>query len=206
MQVTVLNQEGKEVNKINLNEAVFGIEPHMESIYEVIKAQRAAMRQGTHSVKTRGEVSGGGRKPWRQKGTGRARQGTIRAGHWRGGGVIFGPTPRSYKVKTNRKVAKLAFRSSLSQLVLNKQLVVIDKIELSAPKTKEFFTILNNLKVEGKVLVVGMELTDNLILGSRNIPGVSINVANHVSVYDVLNTNYLVLTEDAVKYFEEALV
>lgn len=205
MKVQVLNQQGAKVSDLVLNETVFGIEPHQGAIYEVVKAQRAAMRQGTHDVKGRSEVRGGGKKPWRQKGTGRARQGSIRAPHWVGGGVVFGPTPRSYRVKVNQKVRNLALRSALSHHAGEKSLVVVDKFEFAAPKTKDFKQALEALKVNQKVLVVDVMLAENLVLSSRNIPNVQVGLANHVSVYDILNAKQLLLTVEAVKYFEEAL-
>src|SRR5690554_539189 len=151
--IVVYNQLGAEVGKINLNKNVFGIEPNMQAVYDVVNAERAAMRQGTHKTKTRTEVRGGGRKPWRQKGTGRARQGSIRSPQWRGGGVVFGPTPRSYKVKLNKKVKNLAFRSALSSFVQNEKLFVLDKLVIENGKTKEFQTVLDNLKLDRKSVV-----------------------------------------------------
>lgn len=205
MKVQVLNQQGAKVSDLVLNELVFGIEPHQGAIYEVVKAQRAAMRQGTHDVKGRSEVRGGGRKPWRQKGTGRARQGSIRSPQWVGGGVVFGPTPRSYRVKVNQKVRNLALRSALSHHASEGSLIVVDKIEFAAPKTKDFTQALEALKVNKKVLVVDTKLEQNLVLSSRNINTVQVGLANHVSVYDILNAHQLLLTVEAVKYFEEAL-
>lgn len=205
MKYQVLNQQGTKVKDLNLNETVFGIEPHQQAIYEVVTAQRAAMRQGTHKVKGRSEVRGGGRKPYRQKGTGRARQGSIRSPHYVGGGVVFGPTPRSYAKKVNKKVGRLALKSALSYHALNNTLIVVDKVELEAPKTKEFKQVLNNLKAFNKVLFADTEVSRNLLLSGRNIPGTQIQLANHASVYDILNADFLLLTVDAVKYFEEAL-
>lgn len=205
MKIQVLNQQGKKVNDLEVNDFVFGIEPHQGAIYEVVRAQRNAMRQGTHDVKGRSEVSGGGKKPWRQKGTGRARQGSTRAPHWVGGGVVFGPTPRSYRVKVNQKVRNLALRSALSHHVQESSLIVVDKFEFNAPKTKDFTAALNALKVDKKVLVVDVQLAENFLLSSRNVPTVSVGLANHVSVYDILNAHQIVMTVDAVKYFEEAL-
>lgn len=205
MKVQVLNQQGAKVSDLVLNDAVFGIEPHQGVLYEVVKAQRNAMRQGTHDVKGRSEVRGGGKKPWRQKGTGRARQGSIRSPQWRGGGVVFGPTPRSYRVKVNQKVKALALRSALSLHVKQDSLILVDKFEFNAPKTKDFSKALNALNVNKKVLVVDVNLAENLVLSARNIPGVSMGLANHVSVYDILNAHQLLLTVEAAKYFEEAL-
>lgn len=201
----VLNQAGEKVSSLALNESVFGLKPNRQVIYDVVNAQRAAMRQGTHDTKERGEVRGGGKKPWRQKGTGRARQGSIRSPQWRGGGIVFGPTPRSYAVKVNQKVKKLALKNALSYHAINNQLTVIENLSIETPKTKEFKAFLDTLNLPGKTLFVTTELTDNIILASRNIPGVYVEVANHVSVYDILNHKSLVLTKDAVKYFEEVL-
>ncbi len=204
-KTVIINQTGKKVADLTLSDYVFGIEPHQHVLYEVVKAQRAAMRHGTHDVKNRGEVRGGGRKPWRQKGTGRARQGSIRSPQWRHGGVVFGPTPRSYAVKLNQKVRQLGLRSALSYQVLKDQLKVVDTLDFEEPKTKSFATFLNNLGIAGKVLVIGKELSDNVVLASRNMPNVNLVDASHVSVYDLLNCNALVMTKDAVSAFEEVL-
>lgn len=203
--VALLNQAGEQVKELTLEDSVFGIEPNQQVIYDVVNAQRAAMRQGTHDTLTRAEVRGGGRKPWRQKGTGRARQGSINAVQWRHGGIAFGPTPRSYAVKVNRKVAKLAMKSALSYKVANNKLIAVESISLDAIKTKDFVKVLENLNACGKTLVVLPEVTENVERSSRNIPNVSVNVQNHVSVYDVLNCNQIVVALDSVKYFEEVL-
>lgn len=204
-KVDIINQTGKSVEKIELSDYVFGIEPHQQALYDVVNAQRAAMRQGTHDVKNRSEVSGGGRKPWRQKGTGRARQGSTRSPQWRGGGVVFGPTPRSYEVKVNQKVRQLALRSALSAQAQKGQLVIIEDLTLETYKTKELQNILNSFNLKGKTLIITKELTDNIIMASRNIPTVYIEAATHVSVYDILNCKNLVLTKEAVSHFEEVL-
>ena len=204
-KMNVFNQQGKKVADVTLSDYVFGIEPHQQALYDVVNAQRAAMRQGTHDVKTRAEVSGGGRKPWRQKGTGRARQGSTRSPQWRKGGIVFGPTPRSYAVKMNQKVRQLALRSALSYHAINDQLKVVDHLELEAPKTKLFQTMLNELGVEGKVLVVAKDFSDNVVLAARNIPTVAFSHVSHVSVYDILNCKTLVITSDAVAALEEVL-
>ncbi len=204
-KTVLLNQAGKKVADLTLSDYIFGIEPHQQVLYEVVNAQRAAMRQGTHDVKNRGEVSGGGRKPWRQKGTGRARQGSTRSPQWRHGGVVFGPTPRGYAVKLNQKVRQLGLRSALSYQFENDQLKVVDAIDFEAPKTKAFVGFLNDLGVEGKVLVVGKDFSDAVMLASRNVPTVKLVEASHVSVYDLLNCNALVVTKDAVAAFEEVL-
>ena len=203
--VALLNQTGETIQEITLDDSVFGIEPNQQVIYDVVNAQRAAMRQGTHDTKNRREVSGGGRKPWRQKGTGRARQGSIRSPQWRHGGIVFGPTPRSYAVKVNRKVAKLAMKSALSYKVLNEKLIAVDTIVLNEIKTKEFVKVIESLNACGKTLFVLPQVTENVERSSRNIPNVSVNVANHVSVYDVLNCDKIVVALDSIKYFEEVL-
>lgn len=203
--VSVLNQTGNEVKKLELDSSVFDVEYNGQVIYDVVNAQRAAMRQGTHKTKTRTEVRGGGRKPYRQKGTGRARQGSIRAPQWRGGGIVFGPTPRSYEVKVNRKVAKLALRVALSDKVRKNSLVVVDNIVLQNPKTKEFVEILKNLNINDKVVFGTNGLDSNLDIASRNIPYVFIESAEHISVYEILGAKTLLLTEEAVKSLEEGL-
>jgi len=203
--IVVYNQLGAEVGKINLNKNVFGIEPNMQAVYDVVNAERAAKRQGTHKVKTRTEVRGGGRKPWRQKGTGRARQGSIRSPQWRGGGVVFGPTPRSYSVKINKKVGQLAVKSILSDKFKNKNIVVVDKLVLEDLKTKSLVTILNNLKVNGKVVVITNEEDFNLFTAGQNIPNVYVQTKQHLSVYDLINADMYVATEDAIKKYEEEL-
>ena len=204
--VALLNQEGKELGQITLSDSVFGIEPNQQVVYDVVNAQRAEFRHGTHDTMTRTEVRGGGRKPWRQKGTGRARQGSIRATQWRGGGVVFGPTPRSYEVKVNRKVRQLGLKSALSSKVLDNNIIVLDKLELNEAKTKEFVKVLKALNlVDAKTLFVLPEVSENVALAARNINYTLVNVQNHVSVLDILKYKKLVLTEAAVKYFEEVL-
>ena len=204
-KLNVLNQAGQTVAELALSDYVFGIEPHQQALYDVVNAQRAAMRQGTHDVKNRGEVSGGGRKPWRQKGTGRARQCSTRSPKWRHGGVVFGPTQISYAVKMNQKVRQLALRSALSYHAANGQLKVVESLAIEAPKTKLFQEMLNNLGVNGKTLVVATDFTNNEMLAARNIPTVAFSLANHVSVYDILNCKNLVITKDAVAALEEVL-
>lgn len=206
LQVQVLNQTGEKVSELTLNELVFGIEPNNQVIYEVVKAQRAAMRQGTHDVLNRSEVRGGGKKPWRQKGTGRARHGSRRSPIWRGGGVVFGPTPRAYNVKVNRKVVKLATKSVLSLHASKGQLIVVDKIEFEQPKTKLFQNTLNSINANGKTLYIDVNLADNVILAGRNIPTLKLETTAHTSVYDLMNCTQLVLTSEAVKYFEGVLL
>jgi large subunit ribosomal protein L4 len=203
--IVVYNQLGAEVGKINLSKKVFGTEPNMQVVYEVVKAERAAMRQGTHKVKNRSEVAGGGRKPWRQKGTGRARHGSIRSPQWRGGGVVFGPTPRSYRLKVNRKVVKEALRSLLSSRLQNNNLIVVDKIALPDFKTKSMVEVLKNLKLEGKILIITAEEDFNLFTASRNIPNVYVQTKEHTSVYDMAGADVYVATQDAIRLFEEDL-
>lgn len=204
-KLSLLNQAGEKVGNIELSDHVFGITPHQQALFDVATAQRAAQRQGTSKVKNRSEVSGGGKKPWRQKGTGRARQGSIRSPQWRGGGVVFGPTPRSYKVKLNKKVKNLAFRSALSSFVQNEKLFVLDKLVIENGKTKEFQTVLDNLKLEGKTLFVDNQLVDVNVRAGRNIPTVNFATSNHVSVLEMLNNNNLVITKEALETIEEAL-
>ena len=207
LNVKVLDQLGNEVGKLNLNEAVFGIEPNTQVLYDVVNAQRAAMRSGTHGTKTRSEVRGGGKKPWRQKGTGRARHGSSRSPIWRGGGVTFGPNPdKNYKVKVNKKASKLAYKSILSMRLANEQLIIVNSLHLEKGKTKKFQEIYNSLISDGRVLFVDVNFDENIVIASRNIPTVRIETASHASVFDLTNTNKVVLTTEAVKYFEEALV
>ncbi len=206
-KIALLNQSGEKVKDIKLSDEIFGIEPNQQVIYDVVNAQRAAMHQGTHDTKGRSEVRGGGRKPWRQKGTGRARQGSIRAPQWRGGGTVFGPTPRSYAVKLNKKVRKLGLKSVLSYKFQNDKMVAVDQIRFTEPKTKDFLKFLENIKVSGKAMVVCTpeELTYEAILSARNIPGVFLTPANNASVYEILCYDRLVVTAGAVAYYEEAL-
>ena len=204
--VALLNQTGAKIKDLKLADAVFGIEPNQQVMYDVIIAQRAALRQGTADTKERSEVSGGGRKPYRQKGTGRARQGSIRAAQWVGGGTVFGPTPRDYSVKVNRKVRRLGLRSVLSAKVLRNELTVVDKIEIQDAKTKLFAKVLDDLKVsEKKTLVVVGSVDEKIALASRNIKNAYLTTADHASVLDIASYKNLVLTLDAVKYFEEGL-
>ena len=205
LKVAVYNQEGKQVKDTELNELVFGIEPNNQAIFDMVLLQRASWRQGTHKVKNRTEVRGGGRKPWRQKGTGRARQGSIRAPQWRGGGVVFGPTPRSYTFKLNRKVRQLALKSALSQKVIDNEMTVLDTITLNAPKTKDMIKVLENLEANRKTLIVMDEVNENVTLSARNIPGVKVIDSKGLNVYDILDCTKLVITEGALKAVEEVL-
>ena len=203
--VKVLNQEGSIVKDLELNDEIFGVEANMQVVYDVVNAERAAMRQGTHDTKGRTEVSGGGRKPWRQKGTGRARQGTIRAPQWRGGGIVFGPTPRSYAVKCNKKAVKLAKKCLLSnKLALNK-LVVVDELNMEGFKTRDFAKILGNLNASGKIVVALDSENTNVTIASNNIPNVYVQNYSHLSVYDMINADMYILTEATVKKYEEEL-
>lgn len=204
-KLDVLKQTGEIAGSIELSDFVFGITPHQQALFDVVNAQRAALRQGTHAVKNRREVSGGGKKPWRQKGTGRARQGSIRSPQWRGGGVVFGPTPRSYNVKLNKKVRNLAFRSALSLYLVENKLTIVDNLVSENGKTKEFQEILNNLELTGKTLFVSDSLGENELRAGRNIPTVTLSDVKHLSVLDILSVRNLVLTEKAAKALEEAL-
>jgi large subunit ribosomal protein L4 len=204
-KVAVYNVSGSQVGEIELSEGVFGIEPNVHVLHSAVVLQQASLRRGTHKTKGRSEVSGGGRKPWKQKGTGRARQGSIRAPQWKGGGTVFGPTPRSYGFKLPRKVRRLAIKSALSSKVAGGEIVVLDALSLAAPKTKEFAGILNNLKVDRKALVVTAEYDNNAVLSARNIPGVKLVSADGINVTDVLAHDKLIITKDAVAKVEEAL-
>jgi len=205
--IALLNQSGEKIKDLNLSNDVFAVELNQQVIYDVVNQQRAAMRQGTHDTKGRSEVRGGGRKPWRQKGTGRARQGSIRAPQWVGGGTVFGPTPRSYAFKLNKKVRALAMKNVLTYKLNENKLTAVDTIVLDSIKTKDFVKVLNNLKVEGKtmVLVSPEELTETLNLSARNVETVFVTPVDNASVYEILTFKNLVLTEAAVKYFEEEL-
>ena len=204
-KVSVLNQTGASVGEVELNESVFGIEPNEAVLFEAIISQRASLRQGNHKTKQRGEVAGGGRKPWRQKGTGRARQGSTRSPQWRGGGTVFGPVPRSYSYKLPRKVRRLALRSALSAKVREESLVVLDALTFDAPKTKAFVQVLKDLSVDKKALFVTAELDENVALSARNIPGVTVVSANGINVLDLVGHDKLVMTKSAVEKVEEVL-
>ena len=205
-KVALLNLKGEKVKDIKLNDEIFGIEPNNQTIYDAVVRKGASLRQGTHSVKTRTEVSGGGIKPWRQKGTGRARQGSIRAPHWYHGGVVFGPTTeRNYEKKQNRKESRLALKSALSYKADKKEITVLEKLEVKKAKTKEFIKLLDSLKVNGKTLIVVKELTEELILASRNLSDIKVIETHEINTYDVLNYRNIVITEEAVKMLEEVL-
>jgi large subunit ribosomal protein L4 len=202
-KVALLNTAGKQVGDVELADSIFGIEPHKYVLHQAVTMQLASLRQGTHKVKGRSEVRGGGRKPWKQKGTGRARQGTIRAPQWKGGGVVFGPTPRSYGWKLPKKVRRLAIKSALSAKVQENEIIVLDQLVLSQSKTKEFVAILKNLNVERKALVVTATADEQVILSARNIPGVKVLAADGINVLDVLGHDQLIITKGAVEKVEE---
>lgn len=202
-KVALYSIDGSQVGEVELSDSVFGIEPNTHVLHDAVIMQRASLRQGNHKVKGRSEVRGGGRKPWKQKGTGRARQGSIRSPQWKGGGVAFGPTPRSYAYKLPKKVRRLAIKSALSSKVVANEIIVLDALSFSAPKTKEFAAILNNLKVDRKVLIVTPSYDENVALSARNIPGVKFVAADGVNVLDVLTYDKLILTKDAVHKVEE---
>ena len=204
-KVTLFKQDGTTNGEIELNSEIFGIEPKENVVFDAVIMQRASLRQGTHAVKNRSAVSGGGRKPWRQKGTGRARQGSIRSPQWRGGGIVFGPTPRSYSYKLPKKVRRLAIKSVLSQKVLDNKLVVVEALQFDAPKTKEFAQVLSNLNVDTKVLVVVESSNDFALLAARNIPNVTIVDETDVTVLDVVNNDKLLITKAALSKVEEGL-
>ena len=205
-KVELLNLKGEKVKDINLNEEIFGITPNKNVLNDAIILSMASLRQGTHKTKNRSEVSGGGRKPWRQKGTGRARQGSIRAVQWVGGGRYGTPVPRDYSKKQNRKERQLAIRSALSDKVALGELIVVDKMKLSTPKTTEMMKLLTTLKVnDKKVLLVVKEFDENLVLASRNVQNLVLILADEINVLDIVGTDAMIITEDAVKYVEEVL-
>lgn len=202
----VLNIKGEKVKDLTLKTEVWNIEPNNAVLYDAIILSRASLRQGTHATKTRSEVSGGGIKPWRQKGTGRARQGSIRAPHWVGGGTVFGPQPRSYAKRMNRKERRLALKSALAYKVLEKELIIVDSLEVKTPKTKEMLGILENLKATRSILIVVEELNENLILATRNLENVILLEANEINTLDVVSADNMIITEAAVKELEEVLI
>ncbi len=201
-KVSVYNMEGKEVGTIELNDAVFGVEVNEHLLHMAVVQQLANNRQGTQKAKTRSEVSGGGRKPWRQKGTGHARQGSTRAPQWTGGGVVFAPVPRDYSFKLNKKEKRAALKSALTDKVNNNKLLVLDELKFDEIKTKSFAAVMTNLKVE-KGLVVTADYDNNVILSARNFEGANTEAVNEINVYDVLNAKTVVLTKDAVAKLEE---
>nr|WP_302147648.1 50S ribosomal protein L4 [Limosilactobacillus mucosae] len=203
--VALFKQDGSQNGTIELNADIFGIEPNENAEYEAILRQRASMRQGTHAVKNRSAVRGGGKKPWRQKGTGRARQGSIRAPQFRGGGIVFGPTPRSYNFNLPRKVRQLAIKSALSQKVADEKFVVVESINFDAPKTKEFAGVMNNLKVSEKVLVVVSDEDKNAALSGRNLVNTTVVTPVGVNILNVVDSQKIVITKSALSQVEEVL-
>ena len=205
-KISVLNIKGEKVSDLQLNAEVWGIVPNDAVLYDAITLARNSMRQGTHDTKTRAEVSGGGKKPWRQKGTGRARQGSTRAPHWRHGGIVFGPHPRSYDKKMNRKERRLALKSALSYKCIDKELIVVDNFNLESNKTKDAIKVLENLKATKNILIVVDELTENVILATRNLDNVILLQADEINTLDVISADNMIITESAVKSIEEVLV
>ena len=204
-KIDVINLKGEKTNDLKLNDSIWKIETNDIVLKKAIDLQLASLRQGTHKTKTRGEVSGGGRKPYRQKGTGNARQGTIRAPHYRGGGVVFGVTPRSYTFKMNKKERGLAIRSALTDKVNNKELVVVDSLNIDSVKTKDIKKLMADLKLAGKVLFVTENDAEKLYLATRNLGYALVLMANELNVYDIVNADTMVVEEGAVKYIEEVL-
>ncbi len=205
-KLNVLNTNGEKVKDITLNKEVFGVEPNDAVLYDAIKLAQNNARQGTRGIKGRSDVSGGGRKPWRQKGTGRARQGSTRAPHWYHGGFAFGRQDRNFEVKQNRKERALALKSALAYKLNNKELVIVDELKLETNKTKDMKNILKNFDVKRNVLIIVSELTDNLILATRNLNNVLLLEANEVNVLDLVSANLVIVEEAAIKKIEEALV
>ncbi|MCM3620426.1 50S ribosomal protein L4 [Sutcliffiella horikoshii] len=204
-KVALYNQAGANVGEVELADAVFGIVPNNSVLFDAIVMQRASQRQGNAKVKGRSEVAGGGRKPWRQKGTGRARQGSIRSPQWRGGGIVFGPTPRSYSYKLPKKVRRLAIKSALSSKVLENELLVLEGLAFDAPKTREMTSVLKGLEINRKALIVTADADENVALSARNIPGVTVVTVTGVNVLDVVNHDKVIFTKDAVQKLEEVL-
>ncbi len=200
--VSVYNMEGKEVGKIDLNDAVFGVEVNEHLVHMAVVQQLANKRQGTQKAKTRSEVSGGGRKPWRQKGTGHARQGSTRSPQWTGGGVVFAPVPRDYSFKMNKKEKRAALKSALTSKVQDSKLIVVDELKFDEIKTKKFVAVMNNLKVQ-KGLVVITDNDTNVVMSARNLPDVDTTLVNQINVYDIMKAKTVVLTKDAVAKIEE---
>jgi large subunit ribosomal protein L4 len=203
--IALFRQDGTKACDITLNDDIFGVKVNESVVFDVILSQRASKRQGTHAVKNRSAVSGGGRKPWRQKGTGRARQGSIRSPQWRGGGVVFGPTPRSYSYKFPQKIRRLALKSVYSEKVAENKLIAVEKLTFDAPKTKEFAKVLANLAIDKKVLVVLEKGNDFVELSARNLPNVQVTTAKHASVLDIVSNDKLLITQNALSQIEEVL-
>ncbi|MDX9917935.1 MAG: 50S ribosomal protein L4 [Gudongella sp.] len=202
-KVNVYNMQGEVVEEMELSEAIFGVEINEHVVYEVVKNQLANKRQGTQSTKTRAEVRGGGRKPWRQKGTGRARQGSIRSPQWKGGGVVFAPKPRDYSYSVPKKVKRLALKSALTDKLQNNEMIVVDQLSFDAPRTKDMINVLANLKADKKALIVTAEKNENVVRSANNIPNVATLSVNTINVYDILKYNSFIITKDAVKRVEE---
>jgi len=202
-KVAIYNVNGEQVGELDLNDAIFGVAVHQQALFDVVNMHLASKRRGTHDTKTRAEVSGGGRNPWRQKGTGRDRHGTIRSPIWRGGGIVFGPHPRDYSYQIPKKVRRLAMKSALSSKVEGGSIVVLEELAMETPKTKDMVRILDNLKVNNKALVVTADRDDTVFKSARNIPGVKPLSVPGLNVYDLLNHNTLVITRDAVARVEE---
>ncbi len=203
LKTNVYDMNGKQIGEVELSEAVFGIEPNESVVHDVVKNHLANCRQGTQSALTRAEVSGGGKKPWRQKGTGHARQGSTRAPQWTHGGIVFAPKPRDYSYTLNKKVRRLALKSVLSAKAQSESIVVIDEIKMDEIKTKKFAAFLNAVNVDSKALVVTAEVNENVVLSARNLPGVKTAFANVINVYDILNAKKLVLDKAALAKIEE---
>ena len=200
----ILNLNGEKIEDIKLDENIFGIEPNKNVLYDAIILARASLRQGTHSTKTRAEVSGGGRKPWRQKGTGHARQGSIRAVQWRGGGIAFGPTPRDYSKKMNRKERRLALKSALT--VKAEDMIIVNELKLATPKTKDMLNLLKGLNLDKvKALIIVKELDENIILASRNLSNIALISADEINVLDLIAADKILITKDAINQIEEVL-
>lgn len=204
-KIGVITLKGENVKDITLNDEVWNVEVNEIVLSNAIKLQLASLRQGTHDTKGRSEVSGGGRKPWRQKGTGRARQGTIRAPHWVGGGVVFGPTPRSHSFKMNRKERRLALKSALSDKFQNKGLCVVDSLEIDSPKTKEFNSTLEGLKLNGKTLIITDGENGNVVLATRNMPNLYVIEPTSINVLDLVSADNVLIDEASVSKIEEVL-
>lgn len=205
-KVALLNIKGEKIKDIQLNDDIWAIEPNDTVLHDALVLARASLRQGTHKTKTRAEVRGGGRKPWRQKGTGRARHGSIRSPIWKGGGITFGPQPRSYDKKMNKKERKLALLSALSYKITAQEVMVLDEFIIEAPKTKEMIKIMDNLKTNNSVLIVTNNLKDDIILAARNLKDIKVIEAKELNTYDVVSYNHLVITEEATKTVEGVLL
>jgi len=205
LKIALLNNKGEKLEDINLNKEIFGIEPNKTVVYDAVVLAQASLRQGTAKTKIRSEVSGGGRKPWKQKKTGNARQGSIRSPQWKGGGIVFGPTPRSYDKKQNKKERRLAVKSALAYKLINEEIIVLDNLNIETPKTKEIISLLKTLKVEKSALIVINELSDNLILAVSNLSNLKLVLPNEVNTYDLVAYDNLIITKDALNSLEEAL-